>query len=127
MPAAPTTLSGADYRSFRLRDWAVAIQLASSPAQLKGRPFDEIGFVSAVDARRPDLFYVTRFIITCCTVDAQPVGVPVYLPNWARSHAKDSWVRVKGVMGVDPKDAGRTVVMPHAIRSIEQPDDPYHP
>jgi putative membrane protein len=120
-----TSPDGTDYAHFRLRDWAAAIQLAADPSVLKGRPFDGTGFVSPVGGKHPDVFYVTRFVVTCCAVDAQPVGVPVYAPGWRTSHKKGSWVHVKGALGADPDDPSMSVVIPATIDSIHEPDQPY--
>ena len=120
-----TNPDGTDYAHFRLRDWAAAIQLAADPDVLKGRPFDGTGFVSPVDAKHPDVFYVTRFVVTCCAVDAQPVGVPVHDPGWRTRHKKGSWVHVKGVLGADPGDPGMSVVIPATVDPIDEPDQPY--
>ena len=120
-----TNPDGTDYAHFRLRDWAAAIQLAATPDVIKGRPFDGTGFVSPVDSKHPDLFYVTRFVVTCCAVDAQPVGVPVYEPGWRKRHKNGAWVHVKGVLGADPADADASVVIPATVDSIAEPDQTY--
>jgi putative membrane protein len=115
---------GADFAHFRMRDWAAAIQLAATPRVLSGRPFDEVGFVMP-DGDRPDLFFVSRFVVTCCAVDAQPVGVPVLRPEWRGTFAKGTWVRVRGALGIDPHDPDRSVVVRAAVDAIHEPGDPY--
>lgn len=120
--AAPTD---ADYSHFRLRDWAAAIQLAAKPGVIAGRPFDGTGFVSPTGAHRSDLFYLTRFVVTCCAVDAQPVGVPISEAGWRGIRTLGSWVHVKGVLGPDPRDPSRSVVIPTSIVPIHEPDQPY--
>ncbi|WP_082530729.1 TIGR03943 family putative permease subunit [Aeromicrobium sp. Root344] len=117
--------AGTDFAHFRLRDWAAAIQLAADPSVLKGRPFDGTGFVSPVDSKHPDLFYLTRFVVTCCAVDAQPVGVPVYEPGWRAHHKNGSWVSVTGALGADPGDATASVVIPVTVKPIAEPSQPY--
>ena len=120
-----STVSGSDFAHFRLRDWADAIQLAAKPSVLTGRPFDETGFVSPGPKSRPDLFYVARFVLTCCAVDAQPVGVLVYEPAWRTHHKPGAWVHVKGALGADPRDADTSVVIPTAVEATHVPASPY--
>ncbi|KRC63687.1 hypothetical protein ASE12_02240 [Aeromicrobium sp. Root236] len=120
-----TSPDGTDFAHFRLRDWAAAIQLAADPGVLKGRPFDGTGFVSPVDGKHPDVFYLTRFVVTCCAVDAQPVGVPVYEPDWRAHHKKGSWVHVTGALGADPGDASASLVIPKTVDPISEPSQPY--
>jgi len=70
---------------------------------------------------------VSRFIVTCCAVDAQPVGVPVYAPNWKADLAVDDWVRVTGSFGVNPSSssAQSIAVTADTVTPIEEPDEPY--
>ena len=82
---------------------------------------------------RPDpddpqnVFYVARFVITCCAVDAQPVGVPVYQPGWQEQHPVDSWVQVAGRFAATPSAASAQpiAIVPTSVTSVDQPAEPY--
>jgi len=105
--AAATVTGGADLGSarkastavfarFTVRDWASLLAQTSDPSFYDGKPVDLTGFVSPDPSGSDDVFYLSRFVVTCCAVDAQPVGVPVYQPGWQGTLKANQWVRVTG-------------------------------
>jgi len=115
------------FARFTVRDWASLLAQTSDVAFYSGKPVDVAGFVTA-DATDPtNVFYVSRFIVTCCAVDAQPVGVPVYSPNWADDLDTDDWVRVTGSFVANPSSASEQPIAldPATIELIGTPDEPY--
>lgn len=113
--------------SFSVLDWASLLRQTSDVAFYDGKPASVVGFI----ARHPDdpenMFYLSRFVITCCAVDAQPVGVPVYLENWEGTFAVDDWVAVEGGFGANPsrQSTQPIVLVPADINVTEQPTEPY--
>src|SRR5215217_4733439 len=75
-------LFGADTSRLTVADWALAFNLRSTPASYVGKEVDVVGFVFHPKGTPEDVFYVSRFSVTCCAVDARPLGVPVYSPGW---------------------------------------------
>ena len=124
--SAASAPSGASAK-FSVADWASLLRQTSDPTFYTAKPADVVGFVSADKTDPDNVFYVSRFVITCCAVDAQPVGVPVYLPNWKNGFAPDSWVRVKGDFATNPsrESSQPVVLMPTSTTKTEQPSDPY--
>jgi len=124
--SAASAPSGASAK-FSVADWASLLRQSSDPGFYADKPADVVGFVSADKTDPDNVFYVSRFVITCCAVDAQPVGVPVYLPNWKNGFAADSWVRVKGDFSTDPSRTSTQaiVLIPTSTTKTEQPSDPY--
>lgn len=127
--AVSSSSSAADstYANFSVLDWSTLLRQTSSPAFYAGKPAKVIGFVTP-DADDPaNLFYLTRFVITCCAVDAQPVAVPVYLPNWKSRFAADAWVSVAGGFAADPgtKSSAQITLVPTAVRVVPKPTQPY--
>ncbi len=117
----------ADFASFTVGDWSSLLRQTSDLAFYRGKPVDVTGFITADKQDPQNLFYVSRFVITCCAVDAQPVGVPVYLQGWSSRFSADNWVRVTGAFAADPS-AGSThpiALIPTATTSVAQPSDPY--
>lgn len=107
-------------------DWSLVLRQHDA-SLLSGRNAKVLGFVTA-DADDPEsVFIVTRFVITCCAVDAQPIGVPVYQPDWQRSIAVDDWVEVSGVFTENPSvlSAWPAALLPSVVDAVEQPEDPY--
>jgi putative membrane protein len=124
--ASAQTGEAATFLAFTVREWAGILRQTQDPAFFQGKPVDVVGFVVA-DRDNPGTFFVTRFVVSCCAVDAQPVGVPVYEPGFEQQFAPESWVRVVGefVINPDPSSSHPLVLRPFDISPTEQPRDPY--
>jgi putative membrane protein len=116
----------ATFLAFTVREWAGILRQTQDPAFFQGKPVDVVGFVVA-DRDNPGTFFVTRFVVSCCAVDAQPVGVPVFEPGFEQQFAPESWVRIVGefVISPDPASSHPLVLRPFEIIPTEQPRDPY--
>ncbi|MEY2849150.1 MAG: hypothetical protein RI885_1817 [Actinomycetota bacterium] len=125
--ADATGSSDAAFATFTVLDWASLLRQTSDTAFYKGKPVDVVGFISADPDDPENVFYVSRFIVTCCAVDAQPVGLPVYLPDWQNGFALDDWVEVSGEFTPNPTGAGSqaVVLVPDDIAVVDQPAEPY--
>lgn len=114
------------FASLTVRDWAGLLMRNQSPSFYRGKPVNSIGIVTPSEMS-PDAFNLTRFVVTCCAVDAQPVSVTVYQPGWQDTLAVDSWVRVQG--GFQPAPSGMQgtalVLIPVEITPEEVPREPY--
>jgi uncharacterized repeat protein (TIGR03943 family) len=121
--------AGADAATFArytVVEWASLLAQSSDPAFYAGKKADIIGFITP-DPHADDVFYVTRFSITCCAVDAQPIGVPVYLPDWKSQFKADDWVEVTGQFGANRSSESTAVIalQPSGVTGVDQPADPY--
>ena len=115
-----------DTSGLNVRDWASAFNMNASASFYEGKKVDLVGFVFHPEGTPEDVFYVSRFRITCCSVDAQPLGVPVYSPGWQEEFEEDSWVHVTGSFTETDQDiAEPAIIDPDSIELTEQPDDPY--
>jgi uncharacterized repeat protein (TIGR03943 family) len=123
---APALVAG-DGSSFTVKDWAGLLRQGADEQYLAGAAPDVAGFVTPDPDDPANVFYVARFVITCCAVDAQPVGVPVYLPGWQDEHPVDSWVQVTGRFVANPSATSMQslAIDPASVSAIEQPADPY--
>ena len=72
-------LVGADPTTFSVKDWA-ALLSQGGPEAVLGKQVDLSGYV--LDRDEDDVFFIARLAVSCCAVDAQPIGVPVYRPGW---------------------------------------------
>lgn len=118
-------LAGADPSRFTVKDWALLLRQTEDPAAFTGQEVALIGFVTPAPGDPDDSFYVARFTVTCCAVDAQPVGVAVHLPGWRDRFAVDDWVEATGGFGPDPAGGDGLVLVPDAVEATEQPEQPY--
>jgi putative membrane protein len=120
-------LGTSDFSTLGVKDWSQLLAQTTDPTFFTSKSVDITGFVSADPDDPEDVFYVTRFVVTCCAVDAQPVGVPVYQPGWSSTLQKDEWVRVTGPFASNPSAGSRQplAVMPQGVTKVDQPADPY--
>jgi putative membrane protein len=125
--AAASATSDAAFAEFTVVDWSSLLRQTSDVAFYAGKPADVVGFVSADPDDPENMYYVSRFIITCCAVDAQPVGVPVYEPGWSDKYGIDDWVRVSGGFGSNPSRASEQSIalLPDEAEKVDQPGEPY--
>lgn len=120
-------LLGGDYSTFTVKDWASLIRQGADEEFFADKSATLTGFVTPDPDDPENVFYVARFVVTCCAVDAQPVGVAVYSPDWASRFPVDSWVTVTGPFGANPSLASlQTIaITPDAVNPTEQPNEPY--
>jgi putative membrane protein len=119
-------LFGSDTSRLNVAEWAQAFNLRSTPESYVGKEVDVVGFVFHPKGTPEDIFYVSRFSVTCCAVDARPLGLPVYSPGWQEEFEEDSWVHVTGSFAETEEDIAEPVIVaPENIEPTEQPEDPY--
>jgi uncharacterized repeat protein (TIGR03943 family) len=114
------------FATLTVRDWASLLSQNQNPSFYRGKPVSTVGIVTASESS-DDVFLLTRFVVTCCAVDAQPVSIPVYLPGWKQDVAVDSWVRIEGGFQPSPSGATQTpvILVPVDIAPEEVPREPY--
>ena len=120
-------LVGGDESSLTVKDWAGLLRQGADEVTLAGKTPTLIGFVTPDLDDPTNVFYVARFVVTCCAVDAQPIGVPVYLPGWQDQFDVDNWVSVTGAFIPNPSsDSFQAIVLsPSDISVTDQPAQPY--
>jgi putative membrane protein len=124
---AAVLVGNGDYERLSVKEWVSLLAQSDDPALYADKTARVTGFVLP-DAADPDnVFYVARFVVTCCAVDAQPIGVAVYQPGWKANYATDDWVQVTGNFVSNPsgKSADALAVLPTSIEPVDQPSDPY--
>jgi putative membrane protein len=117
----------AAFAAFTVLDWASLLRQTTDTTFYASKPVDVVGFITE-DAADPDnVFYASRFIITCCAVDAQPVGVPVYLPGWKDQFELDEWVAVTGEFATNPSQSSEQPIalVPDEVAPTGEPAEPY--
>ena len=119
------TLLNGSSRGLGIIDWAQLIVSKTDPAFYQHKPASISGFI--FDAKLgSNTVWVARFAVTCCAVDAQPVGVPVHIENWSGLYKQDDWVKVEGEFAVSSTAVGsQLTLIPTKIEKIEEPQNPY--
>ena len=125
--SAAAEASVASLSKFTVVDWASLLRQTSDLGFYKGKPVDAVGFITPDPDDPTNMFYVSRFVVTCCAVDAQPTGIPVYMANWQATYQTDDWVQVTGEFGTNPSTSSKQSVAldPDAVTKVEQPSEPY--
>jgi uncharacterized repeat protein (TIGR03943 family) len=120
-------LVGGDTSQFTVKDWALLLHQNPDADYFADKTVDVTGFVTPSPDDPDNVFYVARFVVTCCAVDAQPVGVPVYLPDWEKQFAADQWVSASGAFTPNPGSASAEPLLltPDDIAVTDQPSQPY--
>jgi uncharacterized repeat protein (TIGR03943 family) len=119
-------LFAVDTSTLSIPDWVSAFSMRTSASFYEGKNVDVVGFVFHPKGTPKDVFYVARLRLTCCAVDAQPLGVPVYSPGWQEKFKEDSWVHLTGTFTETDQDiAEPAVIEPQDIEPTEQPQNPY--
>lgn len=109
---------------YTIKDWVKAFAADPEPGRHVGKPVRVTGFVHR-DPSLPDRwFLVARFVVQCCAVDAQPVGLPVESSGPAPDAGR--WVEVEGTWQVHDADGRRrAVIAATAVTPAARPDQPY--
>ncbi len=112
---------------FSVLEWASLLRQTDQLSYFAGKPVDVTGFVTPDPTDPANVFFVTRFVITCCAVDAQPVGVPVYQPDWRSSWAPNTWLRVTGTFQADRSSSSSASIalVATGVKKVDEPHDPY--
>jgi TIGR03943 family protein len=115
-----------DYSHLTIKEWAGLLAQTHDSAFYRGKTVNLTGFVTP-DTADSQIFYVSRFVVTCCAVDAQAVGVPVYAPGWRERYQPNSWVTVTGDFAAHPQQHRQQpiVIMPRSVTLTTQPKEPY--
>lgn len=111
-----------DTAGYGVKDWAALIRQTTDTSSLVGKRVQLTGFVvPGADGT----FTLTRFVISCCAVDAQPVGLVVTTDGTVPD--ANQWVTVSGALAANPDQASdaRTVVKAQTVKRVQQPEDPY--
>jgi uncharacterized repeat protein (TIGR03943 family) len=117
-------LQGSDPATFSLKDWAGLLQQGGAESVL-GQDISVSGYV--LDQGQEDVFFIARMTVTCCAVDAQPIGLPVYRPDWKSELRESTWIAVEGTFVEDIGRDGRhpALIQVDSLKRIDEPDDPY--
>lgn len=110
------------YAQFGIKQWVSLLAQTTDPAFFNGKQVNVTGFISPGETN--DIFYVSRFVLTCCAVDARPIGLPVYKQNWRQTYQADQWVNVTGGL-ISSQSKPTILVQPKTITPTSQPENPY--
>jgi uncharacterized repeat protein (TIGR03943 family) len=117
-------LVGADPATLSVKDWA-ALLSQGGPEAVLGKRVDLSGYV--LDRGEGDVFFIARLAVSCCAVDAQPIGVPAYRPGWRDEIESGAWITIQGTFVENPsRDSQELVAIGvDSLAEIDEPEQPY--
>ncbi len=119
-----------------LIDWVRTLNAYPEPDAYTGQKAKVTGFVIHLPELEDNYILISRFIITCCAVDAYPIGIPVKLEGSRNAYPADTWIEVQGQMITEtlpsysnitntPTQKRQLVIGAQSIQKIPTPTDPY--
>ncbi|MCT0255035.1 TIGR03943 family putative permease subunit [Synechocystis sp. CS-94] len=119
-----------------LVDWVRTISAYPEPDVYAGQKVNVTGFVVHPDYLPDNYILISRFILTCCAVDAYPVALTVRLEGSRSQYPPDTWLTIQGQMeaatlpssadqGRQGADKRQVVVEAQLVEVVPTPADPY--
>ncbi len=112
--------SEVDTSKYSLLDWVFLINTSKDLNSLVEKEVKFTGFVSSVDSTPDNQFLISRFVISCCAVDARPIGLPVLKNEYDINN--DKWIELEGKLVLENN---LIVIEPNSIKLIDTPNNPY--
>lgn len=122
-----TTLFSFNSDKFDVGDWIRRINVDPNMKNYVGKKVNITGFVFKPEEFPSDTFLASRFLISCCAVDARPVGLPVKFEGWDLEFQADQWVNVSGEFAISEVNGRDALVIIPADKPEKtvQPGRPY--
>ena len=118
-----------------LIEWVRTLNVYPEPDNYTNQEANVTGFVIHLEQLPDNYIYLSRFVLTCCAVDAYPVGIVVKLPESRNQFSVDSWLQIKGVMQTETlppldikntkKEQRQLVLQALQLKPIPTPRNPY--
>jgi len=109
-----------------LVDWVRTLNNYPEPDAYLGQKANINGFVFYPKQLPANYLMLSRFVITCCAVDAYPVSIPVKFTGSRQTYHQDSWLQVKGQAIVETFVGNRQLVIEASeLKPIPAPKNPY--
>lgn len=120
-----------------LIEWVRTLNVYPEPDAYTGQKVNVKGFVVHSPNLPDNYFLVTRFVLTCCAVDAYPVALPVKIEGDKTAFPPDTWIEVKGQMITEvlkgetgtlkqtTREKRQLVIAANSVEIIPTPRDPY--
>lgn len=117
-----------------LIEWVRTLNAYPEPDNYTGKKANITGFVVHLDNLPDNYIYLSRFVLTCCTVDAYPVGILIELPKSREEYPPDTWLEIQGIMKTETlpsldasqqREKRQLVLLAQNIKVIPTPSNPY--
>lgn len=119
-----------------LIEWVRTLNAYPEPEAYAGQKAKITGFTIHLPELPDNYLLLSRFVLTCCAVDAYPVFIPVELATNNQEYPPDTWLEIAGVMSTEtlkirdrsdtPQEKRRLVLKANQIEQIPTPSNPYN-
>jgi uncharacterized repeat protein (TIGR03943 family) len=108
--------AGAATQEFTILDWLAAWESDPTYQRYVGSKAQVVGFITNDDGK----FYINRYMVTCCAVDAQLLRIR--LSETEKLPQDAEWVKLTGVM---QRDGELPVISIQEVETVAIPTKPY--
>jgi len=112
-----------------LIDWVRTLNAYPEPDAYNGQKAKVEGFVIHLPQLPENYILIARFVITCCAVDAYPIGIPVKLNENRSLYPPDTWLEIQGTMLTESlpqsPEKRQLVLVANSLKKIPTPANPY--
>lgn len=107
-------------------DWLRLFAQESDPVRYVGVKAKVSGFVHMPDDVEVGMFYLSRFVLSCCAADARPVSIPISFDPQKFTFKENEWIEVQGVFVIKEIDDEKVPVLQlNEFTPIPVPENPY--
>lgn len=118
-------LFSGDTSTYEIGDWIRAINFEGDITKFENKRAIVTGFITRPSGVSDNQFLVSRFAISCCVLDATPVGLLAEY-NWKDTYKTDDWVKVEGTLQIkNINGRDQLIIEVEKIETAEIPDKPY--
>ncbi len=115
--------------TLRIADWVRLQNYEADYSRFEGQKVDVVGFLFKAGGGAvysEDNFLVGKFVITCCAIDASPLGLELENSDLTRNFKQDEWVRVRGAWKVvDKEGESYMMIVVESMEVVPRPSSPY--
>lgn len=106
-------------------DWIKIFNYEDDISQFIGQKASVIGFVYFDEVLGENQFFVSRFVVSCCSADGFAIAMAVEWDD-AATLEQDSWVLVKGTIdSIQLSDRPAPMIVAESVQPVPVPEQPY--
>lgn len=107
-------------------DWLRLFAQEPDPIRYENVKAKISGFVHMPDDTEAGMFYLSRFVLSCCAADARPVSIPIVFDAQKFSFKENEWIEVQGVFVIKEMNGEKVPVLQlNKFTPIPVPENPY--
>lgn len=115
-----------DTEKYSIGDWISVTRSSVDLSSFRDKKAAISGFVFKPENSPEKMFLAARFVVTCCAVDARPVGIYIEKDLKETEFKQNDWIEAKGKFDIKVIDGQNSLVLvPDSIEKIKKPSYEY--